>query len=671
MTDLENALRWRLNRLRCMTPQEILHRSWRATIAALARAWPGRGAVPAPDLNQAALSWLPERVDVATRSYLESAARIAAGRLNILALADFDYGMPPRWNRHPQTGFEWPLRRGLDPALRNERQGDIKYLWEPNRHLHLVTLAQAYRLTGDPAHAKVLMRLLDAWFEQCPYPRGPNWASAMEAALRLINWSLCWQLLGGTSSPLFAQADFAAWRGRWLESVYRHMDFVRCNLSLHSSANNHLIGELAGLFIAGRTWPCWPAARRWAAVAQRRLAQECLKQNAADGVNLEQATSYHVFVLEYLMLAGLCARAGPADFPPVYWRRLEAMCEYLHLLGALGGAMPAIGDSDDAAVVRLCPLPEFDARRTLLASAALLFGRGDFAAAAGDLDDQTAWLFDPSCRPRFAALRAGCSAVPRRTDFSAGGYRALGMRPPGRLRVLFDMGPMGYTRIAAHGHADALAILLWLDGQPLLIDAGTFCYNDQPDWRAYFRGTSAHNTVLVDGVDQSVSGGTFMWLRKATVTRLDNPAAAQAETARAEHDGYRRLADPVRHERLLELAQAPSRLVVTDTLHCGGMHQIEICWHFAENCEAVVDGSAMQVRCPAGTLRVAMREGEGAWHLYRGQEQPPWGWLSPRFGVKIPIITAVWRARIQATSRFQTSFEILEMPLEPEKDAPP
>jgi len=101
------------------------------------------------------------------------------------------------------------------------------------------------------------------------------------------------------------------------------------------------------------------------------------------------------------------------------------------------------------------------------------------------------------------------------------------------------------------------------------------------------------------------------------------------------------------------------------------MHQIEICWHFAENCEAVVDGSAMQVRCPAGTLRVAMREGEGAWHLYRGQEQPPWGWLSPRFGVKIPIITAVWRARIQATSRFQTSFEILEMPLEPEKDAPP
>ena len=71
--------------------------------------------------------------------------------------------------------------------------------------------------------------------------------------------------------------------------------------------------------------------------------------------------------------------------------------------------------------------------------------------------------------------------------------------------------PLGYLSIAAHGHADALSFTLSVGGNEILIDPGTFAYHTQKRWREYFRGTSAHNTLRVDGADQSVPGGNFLW----------------------------------------------------------------------------------------------------------------------------------------------------------------
>ncbi len=83
------------------------------------------------------------------------------------------------------------------------------------------------------------------------------------------------------------------------------------------------------------------------------------------------------------------------------------------------------------------------------------------------------------------------------------------------IRLVVDAGPLGYRSIAAHGHADALSFTLSVGGLEFLVDPGTYAYHTQGAWRQYFRGTAAHNTVRVDGQDQSESGGNFMWLRKA------------------------------------------------------------------------------------------------------------------------------------------------------------
>src|SRR5690606_4806822 len=129
--------------------------------------------------------------------------------------------------------------------------------------------------------------------------------------------------------------------------------------------------------------------------------------------------------------------------------------------------------------------------------------------------------------------------------------------------------------IAAHGHADALSFTLSVDGRELFVDPGTYAYHTQARWRAYFRGTAAHNTVRVDGEDQSEPGGNFLWLRKARAGCSLWLSSAQKDTFEGWHDGYLRLPDPVKHRRLLELDKAARILVVEDTLEMSEAHDVE------------------------------------------------------------------------------------------------
>ena len=95
-----------------------------------------------------------------------------------------------------------------------------------------------------------------------------------------------------------------------------------------------------------------------------------------------------------------------------------------------------------------------------------------------------------------------------------------------------------------------------MDGAYFLIDSGTYAYHSYPQWRSYFRGTSAHNTVRVDGQDQSVAAGTFQWTQKAHARLLSFRSGHCIDNILAEHDGYRRLADPVTHRRSIALDKA-------------------------------------------------------------------------------------------------------------------
>lgn len=610
------------------------------------------------------LSVLPTVFD--TPVYMTLADQILDGHFRVFALGAAPLGFPPDWNRDPKTGTCAPMSFGKLLDYRDERLvGDVKYLWEPNRHAELVTVAQAWHLSRHRRYANACGVLIDSWLGACPYPQGVNWTSSLELALRLVNWSFAWHILGGETATIFEGDSGQALRLRWLASVRQHCHFIASHLSRHSSANNHLLGELLGLLVAATTWPMWSESRHWHDLAHVEFEREALVQNASDGVNREQAIWYQQEVADMMLVAGLFARNSQCDFGREYWNRWAAMLEFIAAIMDVEGNVPMLGDADDAVIARLDPARDFHPFRSLLACGAVLVNdaplRTLFKAKALVFDDKSRWLLGDIAAKEFSSVPAAQqTARTARRAFPQGGCFILGsdLDTSREVRIVADAGPLGYLAIGAHGHADALAFTLSVYGNEILIDSGTYTYYAGAEWRSYFRGTRAHNTVLVDNQDQSVAGGRFLWTKHAVIKSTLFEPHADLDRLSAEHDGYRRLADPVTHRRELSYLKEARVLRVMDRLTCKSRHHVEINWHFSPACTVVL--LERRLRATRGHITVELIWSEGlAARLARGEESPPRGWFSQRLDVKEPCANLVLEREIDGTCETTCELRIL------------
>lgn len=561
------------------------------------------------------------------------------------------------WNRDPRTGVSIPKSFGLNIDFRHiAGEIDIKYLWELNRHVWWVTLAQAYAVSGDAKYLAVLSRFLNSWLSECPYPLGPNWSSPVEHAIRLINWSIVWHLIGGAGSPIFMGLKGGELLDRWLASIYQHMCFASDNYSFYSSADNHLIGEAAGIFVATHTWDLWTKGRCMRVRAKGILEEEILKQFSADGVNLEQAVCYHKFSLEFLLASLLCGIANDDDFSPAYKIRMQSAIEFMASMMDCVGRMPSIGDSDDGKVFGFAGDGAKTPYESLLRIGSLLFDSPPLVQKSGMLgllNKTETWLV----LPEFVSGRRHASMTSELLQyFEQGGYIILGkaLHTPAEFRITMDVGPLGYNRVAGHGHADALSVLLACRGDDYLIDPGTYCYNAAPEFRHYFRGTAAHNTVMIDEADQSLYGGSFLWLRDFTTTIQGFSDDGVTVMVEASHDGYMRLSDPVRHFRKVVFNRDRLEVLVEDRFNCAQPHRCTLHWHFSPECAVSRDGGRWVAVREGGTLGIEIESSDFKVNVVKGIEKPPLGWLSRKFYERQPTQVLVAAGVIEYSSIVRT-----------------
>jgi hypothetical protein len=187
------------------------------------------------------------------------------------------------------------------------------------------------------------------------------------------------------------------------------------------------------------------------------------------------------------------------------------------------------------------------------------------------------------------------------TDLAASGYVAVA---DGRDAAVFDVGELAPPHLPPHAHADALSFVLWGDDAPAVVDPGSYRY-DGPD-RRIFRSTLAHNTVAVDGADQCDLWGPFRAAFMPRVRRLALERNAEAVVVVAEHDGYRRLANPVVHRRAFCWLPGDG-LIVVDTLHGHGEHEIVSSLHLPP-------GANGPVPFRAAALDDTRIDAERSWH---------------------------------------------------------
>jgi len=237
--------------------------------------------------------------------------------------------------------------------------------------------------------------------------------------------------------------------------------------------------------------------------------------------------------------------------------------------------------------------------------------------------------------------------------FAASGYYLLQWQGPGlrdRVSVFFDCAELGFGTIAAHGHADALHVAVRAFGEDVLVDPGTYDYFRYPEWRDYYRSTRGHNTLAVDGEDQSVMHGSFLWGPRAVPRCLEWTPGPGGGIVAGEHDGYTRLADPVTHSRRLELNRATRSLVITDTVTMQAEHELRLRFHLSEYARVTRTGdSSFAIHLRGGDVslhldpRLALSTAEGA-----GPDEG--GWTSRRYHHRAPstVITGTIRAAVPA-----------------------
>ncbi|HJR71936.1 MAG TPA: heparinase II/III-family protein, partial [Gammaproteobacteria bacterium] len=199
-------------------------------------------------------------------------------------------------------------------------------------------------------------------------------------------------------------------------------------------------------------------------------------------------------------------------------------------------------------------------------------------------------------------------------------------------------------------------------GTEFLVDPGTYTYHPEGPWRAYFRGTAAHNTVRIDNQDQSEPGGPFMWLRKANAACSFWHSSALTDVFEGWHDGYLRLADPVLHRRRIKLDKQTRHIFIDDTLEMAGEHDVELRFHCAPQCRAypTADGDGYELRHLSKSVVLRLpRANVVCVNVRRGDDESPAGWISRRYGVKEPCDTIVWRARVTGRTLLRSELKLL------------
>jgi glycosyltransferase involved in cell wall biosynthesis len=506
----------------------------------------------------------PETAD----EIIRRAERICQHRFDLLGYEAVDYGAQIEWHcdrvhRKRAPRKPWFTLKYLD----FDEVGDSKITWELNRHQHLVTLAKAFRLSGDPKFAFELFAQWHHWHAENPYPVGTNWASSLEVAFRSLSWLWVYFLMA--DSP----ATPSTFRQSWLRALAVSGRHIERYLSTYFSPNTHLLGEAVALFFIGTLCPEIPASRRWQQRGWRIVLQEATRQVRGDGLHFEQSAYYHVYALDFFLHSAILASVNHIEVPKEFDRIIERMLDGLATLSR-GGVVPGFGDDDGGRL--------FDPARNRmicmtdpLATGAVLFGRGDFKGVAGGPREETLWLLGEAGIQEFDRIPE--NHVP---DNSAA-FRATGIYVMSgesrKWQVVIDAGPQG-PHPAGHGHADALSLTLTASGRELLSDSGTFEYVGPGPEREHYRGTQAHNTLVVAGEGQAQSRGPFGWQRLPVVQAEGWITGRSFDLFVGSHDGYSRLPNPVIHRRYVFAAKS-GLFLVRDLVLGFGEYPLDLFWH--------------------------------------------------------------------------------------------
>jgi hypothetical protein len=548
-----------------------------------------------------------------------------------------DVGYQPiDWQLDFKSGYRWSAKQ---PSLRLQILGipgaDIKVPWELGRCQHLPQLAQAYATSVDERLPREFRNQVLDFMSANPPRYGVQWACSMDVGIRIANWLLAFD--GFRSCGYHFDQEFLR---IFHQAVFMHGEHLISFLEWNPGfAGNHYLANIAGLLFVAAYLPGSARTDAWFAFAVQELNEIVGSQFFADGGNFEGSTSYHRLSSEMIAVSTALAldvlaldpdilhradprwhRRLPALRPPgaqnrpftsCYMDRLRSAEAFIAATEAPAKVTPMIGDNDSGRFISIGTLaPDIlQQRDSTLAAARLAALRSTFVAS-----------------PAGGVLERCCFALPHATEamstdpFTLFPDFGIYVNRSSPWWLMLRAGTVGQKGIGGHAHNDQLGIVLFVDGEELLVDPGCYLYAADPEVRNRFRSTQMHNVVSVDGIEQNPFRRDSASLFELEAHRSHAGFVhASADSVSAEHFGF---GMPCRRS----ITIGASALTIVDELT--GPHHKRLNLHFGPNAAVQIAGPHI-LDVAVGACRVCIECDSGRWDLGSSEYAPAFGVVRP------------------------------------------
>jgi heparinase II/III-like protein len=483
------------------------------------------------------------------------------------------------------------LELGVEPAwLCDDLPADEEWRIEWSKFYYGLNLAQAFRETGEQKYLRSWEKLVRSWIRRVPV----GFDSSDVTGRRIQNWVYAWSLFA--SSPEFTGFT-GGLEGEIIAGINRQVNHLQRHLT---PERNHRTLELYALFIVALALPELDCDGSLLDFAMVELHRNLMKDVRPDGVHRESSTHYHMTALRSFLGARENARLFDLKLPDEYDERLERACEFAMHCHRPDGLIPALSDGDTGSYADILEL------------AASIFSRPDFLYAA------TSGAKGVAPRERFKSFADGGYFIQR----SGWGEGKDSFRDERFL--IFDCGPLGD---GGHGHYDLLNIEIAAHNRPLVIDPGRYTYSEQgSNWRRWFKSTAAHNTVSVDGLDQTPyrRGKPKAQIAQGRLVERLSAPGLDVLCGEATSPAYE-----VVHTRRIFFV-AGEYWIIADRLRGNRPHRFDLRFHLSPEAQGNVTIEAQRNNLVARAPECAL-----VFHSASNLTVEP-GWYAPAYGIKHP-----------------------------------
>jgi hypothetical protein len=420
------------------------------------------------------------------------------GKLWYFNATQIEIGRDYDWLTNPLTQYRYDIGQHWSQVEDlSEQAGDIKYVWEKSRFSYILDVVR-YDYHFQQDCGELVFAEIDHWMQQNPINQGPNYKCSQEISLRTLNWLFV--LYYYRDNKALTDERFQ----RMMHCIYWQMRHVyhNINFSRKTVRNNHAITECLMLYLGGLFFPFFPEAQRWKTQGKRWFEEEIAYQIYEDGTFLQFSHNYHRVVVQLLTHAFYLSEANKEQFDAVVYERAIQSLDYLFQCQAgKNGALPVYGANDGALFFKFNDADYQDFRPQLNALYYYFSGKVLYQTPTA-LEDHHWYSGNLSAqrpRPDWLLVKKSVSSYPN-----------------GGIYLFNDGNTFTFIKCAGYkdrpSHADNLHIDVWVDGENVLCDSGTYKYNTNREEVQYFTGSTGHNAITLGIYETMQKGPRFIWL---------------------------------------------------------------------------------------------------------------------------------------------------------------